>query len=239
VLKAFLKNIEGIVRDAAERRRISFNERLESFNDNFAKEIDWTPAVKGGVGFRTRTMVASGHHSLKFRPSLTPLALCFGALAIGLWIIFAFSNPGVPLKAYFLDFFNVVHAWYFRLFHQIRIERILTALFGLIFVMIGSVGLYKLFRPVKFESDQRTFSRGYSFFRPTVVPFNDIKAIQILSEYCKGDKNRSYRSYEVNLVLHNKSRVTVVDHSDLSEIRRNGDALSKMLSAPLWDISKT
>lgn len=239
MFKKFLNNIESIVREIAERKSLSFNERLETFNDPFAKEVEWEPAKNGGVGFRTRTMVTSGNETIKLRPSFPSLAISIGSLIIGFWLITISVTLNIPTIHNFSELFSVGYFVYYQVQNQISIEMILGVLFGLVFLILGLLCIYKLLRPVKFDRYERSFSRGYPFFRKTIVPFNDIKAIQIISEYCKGSNSSSYRSYELNLILNNKSRVTVVDHSDIYEIRRNGEEISKMLSVPVWDMTKT
>ena len=239
MIKTLLANIQKIAREAAERNRTAFDERLDAFNDDFAKELEWGPATRGGVGFRTRTMVTPGNQTIQFRPSLASFSISTGSVAIGFWLIARFVMPGISAQHYFYDPFGVIRALYYQLQHQISIGKISVTLFGLVFVVIGLISLYKLFRPVKFDGFKKTFSKGYPFFHRTLVAFDEIKAIQILSENCKDTKNNSFISYELNLVLKNKSRITVIDHSDVSEIRRNGNELSKMMFVPVWDITRT
>ena len=157
---------------------------------------------------------------------------------MGFWLISRFVTPGISARHYVFDFFGAIRSMVYQLLNQTNIAKISVTLFGLVFVTIGLVCLYKLLRPVKFDSFSRSFAKGYPVFRRSLVSFDDIQAIQILSEHCRGTKSNSFTSYELNLVLKNKSRVTVVDHSDVSEIRKGGEALSKMLSVPVWDITK-
>ena len=244
MIEDFLSKIKNAVKELEELRRVSFNEKLDAFGSGFAKEVSWAPATRGGVGFRTRTMKQSGDQTIRFRPSSIALAISAGSTAFGLWLIARFVTPGISAEYYFLNFFGVIRAVYDRLAHQVDIAKISVTLFGLVFMTMGLVSLYKLLRPVRFDRFSRTFAKGYSFVRETSVSFNDIEAIQILSEHCRGAKNNSnnsnsFTSYELNLVLKNKSRLTVVDHADVSEIRRNADVLSNMLSVPVWDITKT
>ena len=238
MIKDFLSNIRNAVQETEERHRVSLNERLDAFGDS-AKEVSWAPATRGGVGFRTRTMKQSADQTIKFSPSLIALAISVGSTAFGLWLIARFVTPGISAGYYFLNFFSVVRAVYAQLVHQVDIAKMSVTLFGLVFVTMGLVGLYKLLRPVRFDCFSRTFAKGYPFVRETSVPFSDIEAIQILAEHVRGTKNNSFTSYEFNLVLKNKSRLTVVDHSDVSEIRKNAELLAKMLTIPVWDITKT
>ena len=62
----------------------------------------------------------------------------------------------------------------------------------------------------------------------------DIHALQLISEYCRGSK-RSYYSYELNLVLRNGRRINVMDHGDSEKLREDAKTLSQFLEKPLWD----
>ncbi len=62
----------------------------------------------------------------------------------------------------------------------------------------------------------------------------NIHALQIISEYCSGNKS-SYYSYELNLVLKNGSRINVVDHGNLTKLREDAQTLSAFLGKPVWD----
>lgn len=238
MIKDFLSKTRSAVQEMEACRRVAFNERMDAFGDA-AKAVSWAPATRGGVGFRTRTLRQSGDQTIRFNPSLFALAISVGSAALGLWLIARFVTPGVSARYYVLHFFSFVRVVYDQLVHSMDVAKISVTLFGLVFVVIGLVGLYKLLRPVRFDHFSRTFTKGYPLTRQTSVPFSDIEAIQIVSERCRGDENHSFTSYELNLVLKDSSRVTVVDHADVAEIRSNADVLSSMLSVPVWDITKT
>ncbi len=61
-----------------------------------------------------------------------------------------------------------------------------------------------------------------------------IHALQLISEYCRSDKN-SYYSYELNLILEDGKRINVVDHGNLGKIRDQAATLSEFLRKPVWD----
>jgi hypothetical protein len=242
MIKDFLKNIENIANELAQQRKISLNERLESFNNEFAKEVEWGPAVNGGVGFRTRTMVGSENEKVKFRAALLPLFIGLACLSSGFFVFFKLFHLFIPTSFHGLNLFGLVRTWYLTFMFQItsgEIEKIIALIVALVFILAGGVILYLIMRPIKFESNNFRFTKGYSWARPVEIPFKDIKAIQILSEVCRGDKGRRFRSYELNLILRSKDRVTVVDHSDINEIRRSAKVISKMLSIPVWDLTST
>ena len=44
-----------------------------------------------------------------------------------------------------------------------------------------------------------------------------------------------YNSYELNLVNHRGGRLNLIDHADLSGLRRDADQLAWFLNVPFWD----
>ena len=66
----------------------------------------------------------------------------------------------------------------------------------------------------------------------------DVHALQLLDEQVTStdSDNRAseYISYELNLVLKNGKRVSVMDHGDEKEIKRSAKQLSEFLSVPVW-----
>ncbi len=65
----------------------------------------------------------------------------------------------------------------------------------------------------------------------------DIRAIQVVGENCSGSKGSRYRSYEINLVLKDASRVNVIDHGNLSQILLDAQQIATRLNVPMWDVS--
>lgn len=59
-----------------------------------------------------------------------------------------------------------------------------------------------------------------------------MRALQVLTEHVSSDKG-SYRSYELNLVLADGSRLNVTDHGKLDRIMNDAKALSEFLEVPL------
>ena len=59
-------------------------------------------------------------------------------------------------------------------------------------------------------------------------------ALQLLSEHVSGNDS-SYYSYELNLVLEDGRRLSVVDHGDCEQLREDAQLLSQLLGKPVWD----
>ena len=69
------------------------------------------------------------------------------------------------------------------------------------------------------------------------APLSSIHALQLLSEFISGSKS-SYYSYELKLVLHDGSRINVVDQGNLERLRSDANTLSQFLDKPVWDATR-
>ena len=75
------------------------------------------------------------------------------------------------------------------------------------------------------------------------VPLSQIHALQLLTKRVlmrgvQGRGGTNYLSYQLNVVLKDKTRVTVVDHAGLEASREDAKKLAEFLSVPLWDTAK-
>ena len=70
-------------------------------------------------------------------------------------------------------------------------------------------------------------------------PLKNVRAIQVLRECCDTPGNESgttaFYSYEINLVLKDKSRVNVVDHGNVVLAQKDAKTLADFLDVVLWD----
>ena len=66
-------------------------------------------------------------------------------------------------------------------------------------------------------------------------PLQNVHAIQVLQEYCPQSDSTNFFSYEINLVLKDKSRVNVVDHGNMVLAQKDGKTLADFLNVVLWD----
>lgn len=120
-------------------------------------------------------------------------------------------------------------------------QMIFPIIFGGIFAAIG-VGIYY------FGTIPRCFDKNYGYYwkgrdEPNVmrtdqadkfVKLSDIHALQIVSEWVRGNKT-SYTSYELNLVLKDGKRINVVDHGNLKALREDARITADFLGIQVWD----
>jgi len=66
-------------------------------------------------------------------------------------------------------------------------------------------------------------------------PFSAVHALQLFGHYVSGDEGRGYTSYQLNLVMKDRSRVNLVDHGNLDGVREDAQKLARHLGVKLWD----
>jgi hypothetical protein len=193
--------------------------------DPVALQTNWTPTKGGGSNFRTHKLVAANSNRMEFQASFGALAFYFLFLLIGLGVliafsIFKFSSGGFSFKA----------------------ETIVPFLLGLVFATIGGCLLYFGTIPIVFDKREGYFWKGRKapeeVFDKNAIKglthLEEIHALQLISEYCRGNKS-SYYSYELNLVLKNGKRINVIDHGNQNKLREDAATLSRFLQKPVWD----
>jgi hypothetical protein len=193
--------------------------------DPVAAIIHWTPVKKGGTTFGTHKLVETDLSRLEFRPTFIAWLLGGFLLLAGMGIIAVGISMGV----------NEREQWFF----------LFPIVFGLVFGGIGGWMIYTYSSPIVFDKRMGCFWKGRK--SPNEVydrkplkyyaKLGDIHALQIISEYCKGSKNRRYYSYELNLVLSDGLRINVVDHGNLDKLRSDTQTLSRFLGKPVWDLT--
>ncbi len=187
------------------------------FNDPVADEVSWQPLRKGGFGIFVHRLFEVSPRIYIFRVGRMGIVLPLICMAIG---------TGLFLRV--LLGFGV---WF--------IELLIATLFflaGLLPYLFWSVGRV-------FHLDLGYYWRGrkvpgiYDFETTgTQCRISEIHALQIIDENCNENSDRSsYLSYELNLVLVNKSRIHVIDHIHLAFLQEDAAKLSKFLNIPLWD----
>lgn len=200
------------------------------FNDPVAMETEWGPAKKGGASFCT-------HKLHRIRPNRVAFKMTAGAMLFGL--IFALVGIGVLIGATVM---------FLKQGADVDLmPMIMMTVFGLVFGVVGIAMLRMMSVPSVIDTKLGLFWKGRQDPRmvgnrnrlKTCVELDKVHAVQIIREYCRssGQNSSSYYSYEVNFVLHDGSRVTVVDHGNHKRIRQDAEMLSQTLGVPLWDAS--
>lgn len=205
------------------RERVSFDP--SRFDDPMAARTEWHPAKSGGANFKTHNLVQVNSNLIIFRSSIGARIFYSVFLLIGLGFAIGFSYSKIVEGTF--DF---------------SLDSIMPILFGSIFTLAGGLLLFFGTKPIVFEKGSGYFWKGRK--SPALIynvndhkdctKLSEIYALQIISEYVRGNKT-SYHSYEINLVLNDGSRINVVDHGNLKQIREDAAKLSQFLRKPIWD----
>lgn len=218
-----------MLKNLAEKIKGMMGERIvfdpSGLNDHVAIQTAWTPLKGGGSNFRTHKLIEVGFERVEFRASV-------GAKIFSLLFLFV----GVGLNAAFA--YSMYEAGNF----SFNSETVVPMIIGLIFAIVGGAMLYFGTTPIVFDRGKGYFWKGRK--KPDEFQDNSnlknfamleqIHALQIISEYCRGSKS-SFYSYELNLVLKNGKRINVVDHGNFLKLREDAQKLSGFLNRPVWD----
>ncbi len=204
-------------------------ELIEFTKDPVAQKIEWTPLKKWWVPYRNYILQEKDLWKLIFEPSfikkIAPMML------IILWLIY------FPYNDIYFSFIINKNI-------NILIEKgnYITILLSVFLILIW---LYKLYNLKLLVFDKQL---GY-YYKKNIKDFwfmnhmNDensvflknVYAIQIIDEFIN-NKNPFY-SYELNLVMKDYTRINVIDHGDLINLKKDAKQLSEYLHVPLWDMT--
>ncbi|QDV51702.1 hypothetical protein [Gimesia fumaroli] len=195
-----------------------------TLDDPVALKTEWSPLKGGGASFCTRKLVQVSPLRYEFRSA-------WGAIAF--YLIFLMIGLGLLVASIFL----VIESG--TVFTE---DVIGLGAVGLIFTLAGGLMFYFGTKPVVFDKQYECFWTGriptdelmYATTNELLMPFKEIHAIQLISEYVSGNKS-SYFSYEMNLVSTEGVRTNVVDHGKLDQIHEDARTLSEFLEVPIWD----
>jgi hypothetical protein len=196
------------------------------FNDSVAAKTSWSPAKKGGTNTQTHTLIDVNTSRLEFKASPS---------AKFIPIIFILTGFGLPIG---FSANNIIHGTF-----SLNLMTVPPIVVGFILIIIAGVMWYLSTSPIIFDKTKGYFWKGRN--DPLEISENsdpnrfanlrDIHALQLISETCWRNEDRTYRSHELNLVLKDSTRINVVDHGAKENIRECAHRLSQFLEKPVWD----
>jgi hypothetical protein len=211
---------EGYHREVIEARESS--EAIDFTDSRVEIVADTKPLNSGGASFKTHKLVKISSSKLAYRPTFFNVLFCSTFFIIGLSVI-AF---------YVFAYFQLLSIPYPKSWFML--------IFGSIFSLVGGYFCYTSFMPRVFDKQLGIYYKTYTFnFHSTridsksQITLKSIIAIQIIGEHIKS-KDGSYKSFELNLVLDDKSRRNVVDHGNIKSIVDDAHVLRDFLNVPIW-----
>lgn len=199
------------------------------FNDDVALKTEWSPLKGGGTNFKTHKLVAIDYNRVEFKATIGAKLFSLIFFTVGLAVPVIFWINDIQANGGILDsgFLFIV-------------------LFGLLFMTAGGWMFYSFAKPVIFDKTKGMYWKDWKAPKRYLAKVDEddssrisnIYSLQIIPELVRSD-NKSYVSYELNLVLKDGSRMNVVDHGDPLQLLEDAQKLSDFLGVPVWDARTT
>ncbi|HQO10025.1 MAG TPA: hypothetical protein PLK90_04095 [Clostridiales bacterium] len=193
------------------------------FNDPAAIETEWTPVSRGGSNFKTHNLVNKELSRLEFRAG--------AGMTVFLSVFMFFGIIFASVPTFFILSEGGNESW----------VAAFPVLFGLFFASIGFIAYRSGAKPIVFDKSTGLFWKSWTepnlMLNQTYQNYTrlaDIRALQIILEHVRGNKS-SYTSYELNLVMKDRSRINVVDHGNIDQLRKDAGVLAEFLNVRVWD----
>ena len=209
--REYLERMENI-----RRKENPFDPSL--LNDPVATETGWSCVGSGYTNIATHKLVEVSPQRLEFRSTLKAYA------AAGVFLLIGMGLFG----------------------HAIKSSS--SLLFGVLFFGIGVLMMY--FGSIPFVFDKREgylwkgrkkpeSDPGEKHLARKIALIEEVHAIQLLHEFVKRKtRSRGPRyvdTYEMNIVIGDGSRVTMVRHCDKASMLKDAEKLSIFLGKPIWN----
>jgi len=202
-----------------------FEVRLKDTDDPVAGKTQWEPAKSGGASFKTQKLTSEN--------GVLKVSSTVGHRIFGL----VFLIPGLAAVLVGCPWSISNGEWG-------------TGLFFLVWgVLFGGAGALILIMQKPFTIDplRGVYYRGkLDMSAPATLDpdkrgsTHDIHAIQLLSERIRSSSSSgssSYRSYELNLVFKDGSRINVMDHGKQAAIEEAAQVIAGALNIPVWKMA--
>ncbi len=203
---------------------------LSKFNNPIAEKTDWTPLKPGGTNFRTHKFTKKKGMAY-FKATKGNLIFSGVFMAIGLFFPIVLMTQPIngsdtfTSLPFFVNFIPLV--FFFAGFFLFRVST----------------------KPIVFNKTTGYFWKGRLKVNenPAQKPLKayckliDIAAVQIVSERVRSSsssssgRSSSFRSYEINLILQDASRLNVIDHGNKKKLLEDAQQLASYLGVPIWD----
>jgi len=225
-LREKIGEIGDSIKDAIKAQNIPLD--FSKFNNPIAEQTEWNPLKPGGSNFRTHefakktgmayfkatkgNLVFSG--SFMFLGIVVPVLMLVSNIKNGsTFDIFLIVMNLVPLVFFFAGFFLYKHSTKPIIFSKTR-------------------GYFWKGRLKENESPEHKKLKEY-------CRLSDVVALQIIAERVTSSSSSSsgstsYRSYEMNLILRDASRLNVIDHGNKIKLLEDTEKLASYLGVPVW-----
>ncbi len=223
MLGKIISTIENIFDPSSREPEIPYGQKFE---DQFADKIEW-------IGIQDHNSGANfvSHRLEKVDSNTIKVKCTWEAMVLGL--IIQFMGGTLAIFGTIVVWNDGRVPWYGSLIPLIP---------GLVFVVIGGNLLNQLLAPIIFDFREGVFKKGIEGIENhrknlksrDCFSLKEIHAIQLLC-YLKHSRH-PFQCFQLNLVLKDRSRITILDHSGSLVIRNEAESLASMLNVPIWDV---
>jgi hypothetical protein len=201
------------------------------FSDPLAKEIEWYSNQRRGNRGASHTLISLDHSKMMFKTK--PTSLIVGGIFNLVGLVFT------TVIAYAIWTGNHSGSSNMSNIMGTGMTLVIGSVFGLGGCLINHNPLTKR----TFDKVTNQYLKGKINKPKDQCKLSDIHAIQIISERVTSQSTNSngctrkttFKSYELNLVLKDKNRLTIVDHGELEIVRTDAETLSRFLGVRVWD----
>lgn len=225
-VKTFMEDIQKKALEKQER----FNNYISSINEEIVKNSSFIPLKRGWTNIKSHDLIIENNWNYLFKVK---------------WFF-----PEVFLGIFFTPIITTIIILYSKNFEVNNMfwEFLWLIIYSIIFSWLAWLIFYSLHRSYIFDFQNWYFydtiytQKLFEFLRDEkyknkIISLKEIQALQIISERVHG-KNTTYTSYELNMILKNSSRVNIIDHWNLEEIRKNASELANKLWVKVYDITE-
>ena len=205
---------------------------FKQFNNPIAEKTEWTPLKPGGTNFRTHKF-SKEQGSAQFKA--TKVSLFFS----GIFMLGGLLAPVLMMTSIFKSG-STSGSFPF-----------IINLVPFLFFIVGFFLFRSSTKPIVFNKTTGYFWKGRlkKNENPSQKPLKvyckliDIVALQIVSERVRSSSSSSgssssFKSYEINLILQDASRLNVIDHGKRKKLMEDAEQLASYLGVPLWGGSR-
>lgn len=189
-------------------------------DDPLAKQLEWTPVSASTASFRTTRLCDLGADGLVYRPTITSLlflgGISFAMTAVGIICILASRTQEPEIAWIGIPFFAI------------------GALLG--YLLVRSFTRAPFFNACA-RRLERSGGPGESAVaaRSDAVPFEAMRALQILTYFNRGDTDTNgYDVTQLNVVLHDGRRVHVTSSPDSGSLEAEAAMIARLVGVEVW-----
>jgi len=216
-----------------------YNEMINSINDEIVKKTSFFPLKLWWADWKTHSLIIDTYwnYIIKGDKWFPILFICMSSL------------PFVIIITYIIYNYNnlILSNYNSLILSNLKTYIVLIPIFLIIFNFVFIIIFYNIFKSKIFDFqnwyfyDLRYQNKLYSLlnnekYKNKIIPINQIHAIQIIKEKVTA-KNRSYYSYEFNLILKDSSRINVMDHWNIEKLRSDVEQIANRLWLKVWDFT--